>query len=242
MRDLVLAVAATAICLTSAAAHAQTVAQFDQETTARLQALQPFIDEASERFGIPETWIRAVISAESGGRTTVNGQPITSPAGAKGPMQVMPRTYDELRLRCGLGRDPADPEQNILAGTAYLKELYHRFGRAGMLAAYNAGPARYQAYLDQNLPLPEETRAYLAVLGNIVSGIPAAANSSSGSNLFFPLSSQGPQSTAAHSEAGFNALFVPLNAPELSPAAELLDGPVCFRDELSGFKHIEAKR
>ena len=218
MKGFILAVSAVVIGLGGTPANAQTAAPFDQETPARLRTSQPFIDEASDRFGIPEAWIRAVISAESDGRTTVNGEPITSPAGAVGPMQVMPRTYDELRQRYGLGPDPADPEQNILAGTAYLKELYERFGRAGIFAAYNAGPERYQAYLDGHLPLPEETRAYLAALGNVASGISAEVPFASGSSLFFPLSGRSPQSTAVQPEA--DALFVPLNAAASGPAAE----------------------
>lgn len=213
MKALIIAASAVAIGLGDTPAHAQAVAQFDQETTVRLQALQSFIDAASDRFGVPEAWIRAVIAVESGGRTTLNGQPITSPAGAIGPMQVMPRTYNELRLHHGFGPDPADPKQNILAGTAYLKELCERFGRVGMFAAYNAGPERYQAYLDGNQSLPEETRAYLATLGHVVSGIPAEGTFSSGTSLFFPLSGQGPESTAAQSEPNSGALFVPLNSP-----------------------------
>jgi soluble lytic murein transglycosylase-like protein len=182
--------------------------------------LQPFIDEASDRFGIPEAWIRAVISAESGGRTSVNGEPITSLAGAIGPMQVMPRTYGELRLRHKLGPDPADPEQNILAGTAYLKALYDRFGRDGMFAAYNAGPERYQAYLEGNRLLPEETTTFLAALGNVASGISAESPFLSGRDLFFPLSGQVRGTPMAPSAANSNALFVPLNPPWTDPAAE----------------------
>ena len=220
MKSLIIAASAMTIAFGFPIARAQTPAQFDQETTARLQILRPFIDEASNRFGVPDAWIRAVIAAESGGQSTVNGEPITSRAGAIGPMQVMPQTYDELRLRYGLGPDPADPEQNILAGTAYLNELYERFGRAGMFAAYNAGPERYRAHLDGNLPLPEETRAYLAALGNVASGIPAEAPLSSGRNLFFPLSGQNPESAAAQTAPISNALFVPLHAPAPGPAAE----------------------
>ncbi len=216
MKGLIIAVAAAAMSLGGSPVRAQ----LEQKTTARLQALQPFIDEASDRFGVPEAWIRGVIVAESGGRTTENGQPITSSAGAIGPMQVMPRTYDELRLRYGLGPNPADPEQNILAGTAYLKELYERFGRAGMFAAYNAGPDRYQAYLDGNLPLPEETRAYLLALGNVASGISADATFSSGKSLFFRLSSQNPESRAAQSAPNSSTPFVPLNSPTSGPSSE----------------------
>ncbi|MEZ5832900.1 MAG: lytic transglycosylase domain-containing protein [Dongiaceae bacterium] len=219
MKGRIIAVAATAIYLTSAPAHAQAVAQFDEETTARLQLLQPFIDEASDRFGVPDAWVRAVIAAESGGRTTVKGEPITSRAGAIGPMQVMPRTYDELRLRYGLGPDPAEPEQNILAGTAYLKELHERFGRAGMFAAYNAGPERYQAYLN-GMPLPDETRAYLATLGNVLSDTAAEAIVTSGKDLFFPLSGQNPGNLAGQSAPNSNALFIPLASPAPTPSAE----------------------
>src|SRR5216683_129537 len=52
----------------------------------------------------------------------------------------------QLRLRYRLGRDPRDPHDNILAGAAYLREMHDRFGAAGFLAAYNAGPGRYQDY------------------------------------------------------------------------------------------------
>lgn len=217
VKGFIIATSAVAIGLGGSPARAQSGAQFDQQTITPLQSLQPFIDQASDRFGVLEAWIRAVIAAESGGRTTADGQPITSPAGAIGPMQVMPQTYDELRRRYGFGTDPADPEQNILAGTAYLKELYERFGRAGMFAAYNAGPKRYQAYLDGNLPLPEETTTYLSGLGTVASGVPAEAPLSTGSSLFFPLSGQ---STSAQPVPNSNALLVPLNSPWPGPAAE----------------------
>jgi soluble lytic murein transglycosylase-like protein len=219
VRGLIIAALAAATGLGGTPAGAQMVEQFD-EGTARLRSLQPFIDEASDRFGVPEAWIRAVIAAESSGQTTMNGQPITSPAGAVGPMQVMPQTYEELRLRYELGPDPADPEQNILAGTAYLKELHQRFGGAGMFAAYNAGPERYQAYLDGNLPLPDETRGYLAALRTAASGIPAEATFISGKNLFFPLSGQNPGNTARQPAPDPKALFVPLDPPWPGPSAE----------------------
>ena len=53
---------------------------------------QPYIEEASARFGIPVEWIERVMHAESGGRTTMNGRPIVSHAGAMGLMQLMPGT------------------------------------------------------------------------------------------------------------------------------------------------------
>jgi soluble lytic murein transglycosylase-like protein len=121
------------------------------------------IAEAAARFGVPEAWIRAVIWAESRGRThDAAGRPIVSRAGARGLMQVMPATYAELARRHGLGPDPDDPRDNILAGTAYLRAMHDRFGSPGFLAAYNAGPARYAEHLASGRPLPRETRAYLA--------------------------------------------------------------------------------
>src|SRR3546814_155699 len=68
-----------------------------------LDRWQPFIAEAADRFDIPAAWIRAVMQAESGGRTTLDGRPITSRAGAMGLMQVMPATYEAMRSQHGLG-------------------------------------------------------------------------------------------------------------------------------------------
>ena len=126
------------------------------------------IAEASGRFDVPEQWIRAVMHRESGGRATVKGKAITSPAGAVGLMQVMPATYAELRDRHGLGPTPADPRDNIMAGTAYLREMYDQFGSPGFLGAYNCGPACYSAVQAGRQRLPKETRQYIAALAPVV--------------------------------------------------------------------------
>ncbi len=131
----------------------------------------PYINEASQRFDVPDTWIRAVMHVESGGNEYQGGQLITSGAGAMGLMQVMPGTYDELRARYDLGDDPYDPHANILAGTAYLREMYDIYGTPGFLAAYNAGPARLDDYLSNNRPLPDETRHYVAMIGPAIQGV-----------------------------------------------------------------------
>lgn len=124
------------------------------------------IAEASQRFGIPTTWIAAVMRAESAGDVRA-----ISSAGAMGLMQVMPDTWAELRIRYGLGRDPFEPRDNILAGTAYLREMWDRYGNvAAMLAAYNAGPGRYDEYLSAARQLPAETRSYVAALTPILIG------------------------------------------------------------------------
>lgn len=119
------------------------------------------IGEASARFGIPEDWIRRVMKAESDGRTEIAGAPITSRAGAMGLMQLMPRTWGEVRVANRLGADPFDPHDNILAGAAYLRAMYDRFGYPGLFAAYNAGPSRYADHIANGSGLPSETMNYL---------------------------------------------------------------------------------
>ncbi len=127
------------------------------------------IAEASHRFDIPASWINAIIRVESRGDMRA-----VSPKGAMGLMQIMPQTWGSLRYRYGLGADPFDPRDNILAGSAYLRELYDRYGAPGFLAAYNAGPARYEAYLDNARPLPGETLAYLGALAPLTADDRAA--------------------------------------------------------------------
>jgi len=121
-----------------------------------------YVAGASRRFAMPEAWIWRVIALESGGRTSVGGRPIRSAKGAMGVMQLMPPTWARMRAAYGLGDDPDDPRDNILAGTAYLRLMYERFGYPGLFGAYNAGPERYAAYLGGARPLPRETIAYLA--------------------------------------------------------------------------------
>jgi soluble lytic murein transglycosylase-like protein len=124
-----------------------------------------FVVEASRRFGIPAAWIRAVMRAESFGDVRA-----ISPKGAIGLMQIMPETWAGLRQRYRLGADPYDAHDNIIAGTAYLRELHDRYGIPGFLAAYNAGPRRWEDHLATGRPLPAETRAYLTRLAPIIGG------------------------------------------------------------------------
>ena len=127
--------------------------------------MQGLIAEASRRFGVPASWIAEVMSVESRGRASA-----VSPKGAIGLMQVMPQTYADMRDRYGLGTNPWDPRDNVLAGTAYLRLLYDRYGAPGFLVAYNAGPGRWDDYRLRARPLPAETVAYLARLGPAVGG------------------------------------------------------------------------
>lgn len=134
--------------------------------------LANFVEEASRRFSVPTRWIRAVINVESAGDVRVK-----SPNGAMGLMQIMPETWAELRARYDLGTDPYDPSDNILAGTAYLRELHDRYGSPGFLAAYNAGPGRYEEHL-AGRQLPVETEAYLQKL------LPALGNDNAAFGTF----------------------------------------------------------
>ncbi|MDA9397985.1 hypothetical protein XH79_03905 [Bradyrhizobium sp. CCBAU 45389] len=117
------------------------------------------VAEAAQRFGIPAAWIGAVMRVESNGDRRA-----VSPKGALGLMQLMPKTWTDMRVRYGLGRDPLDPRDNILAGAAFLRELHDRYGSPGFLAAYNAGPGRYEEFRDRHRPLPAETKAYVAAI------------------------------------------------------------------------------
>jgi soluble lytic murein transglycosylase-like protein len=120
-----------------------------------------YVAEASARFGIPVQWIWRVMAVESGGRAMLDGRPIRSPKGAIGLMQLMPGTWRAMRATYALGSDPDDPRDNILAGAAYLRLMYDRFGYPGLFGAYNAGPGRYGDYL-RGRALPRETSDYLA--------------------------------------------------------------------------------
>ena len=131
----------------------------------------PYIEAAAARFDVPAAWVRALMRVESGGEEYRDGQLTTSPKGAMGLMQVMPATYEELRDRYGLGSDPFDPHDNIIAGVAYMRELYDIYGSPAFLAAYNGGPNRLDDYLSNQRPLPEETRHYVAMIGPALEGV-----------------------------------------------------------------------
>ncbi|MFK4518199.1 soluble lytic murein transglycosylase-like protein [Bradyrhizobium japonicum] len=158
-----------------------------------------FVEEASRRFGVPVHWIRAVIDVESVGDVRAK-----SPKGDMGLMQIMPETWADLHLRYHLGSDPYDPSDNILAGTAYLREMHDRYGSPGFLAAYNAGPARYETHL-AGRPLPAETQANLDKLGPVVgddiTGSEAVANLQRSAAVLFVVRS-GSSKTDARLQPG----------------------------------------
>lgn len=122
-----------------------------------------YIREAATRFCVPAEWIEAVMWRESVGNHTS-----TSSKGAMSLMQIMPETWAGLRRRHALGSNPYHPRDNILAGAAYMRELYNQFGAPNFLAAYNLGPVRLARDLQAKRPLPRETRHYLHKLLPVV--------------------------------------------------------------------------
>ncbi|MFZ5573210.1 MAG: lytic transglycosylase domain-containing protein [Thermodesulfobacteriota bacterium] len=115
------------------------------------ESLDAVIDKASATYGVDRDLIVAVIRAESGFDTEA-----TSPKKAMGLMQLMPETARELGVT-----NAYDPEQNVMAGTRYLKGLLDRYGGdvKMALAAYNWGMGNLE---NSEGGLPKETRNYVA--------------------------------------------------------------------------------
>ncbi|MHB8812485.1 MAG: lytic transglycosylase domain-containing protein [Steroidobacteraceae bacterium] len=178
---------------------------------------QSAIREAAHRSGIPFAWIEAVIQAESAGCAVTNGKLTTSRAGAMGLMQLMPATWAEYRSRLRLGDDPFDARDNIVAGAAYLRDLYDRYGAEGFLAADQAGPKRYEESIRDGRPLPRETLNYIArvqrAIDRIDSRSPRLASSAvpGASSLFVTLTASHPVRGHPLEHAVDTRLFVPLS-------------------------------
>src|SRR3954451_7909625 len=110
------------------------------------------IVQAGEKHHIDPDFINSVVRAESGFRPRA-----ISPKGAQGLMQLMPKTA------AGLGvKDSFDSNENVEAGTRYLRQLLDQFNYDAVkaLAAYNAGPERVTQY--HGVPPYSETRSYVA--------------------------------------------------------------------------------
>ncbi|KXV62772.1 murein transglycosylase [Acetobacter orleanensis] len=129
-----------------------------------VDAWRPYIQEASTRFSIPQSWIRAIMQQESGGHQYMHGRLTRSIHGAVGLMQIKPDTYRELARRYRLGSDPYNPHDNIMAGSGYIRELYDRFGSPGFVAAYNCGPQCEENHRSRGASLPSYARTYLAAV------------------------------------------------------------------------------
>jgi len=121
-----------------------------------------FVTEASKRFGVPEHWIRAVLRVESGAK-----QRARSSKGAMGLMQIMPKTWTELRARYGLGAEPFDPHDNIWP-VLHTSATSTMVRRARVPRRLQCGTGRYERHLATGRPLPDETQAYVATLAPMI--------------------------------------------------------------------------
>ena len=183
---------------------------------------QSIVQQASERFDLPRAWLNAVIRSESAGCATVNGKPIISAAGAMGLMQLMPSTWLQYRARLQLGADPFQAHDNILAGAAYLHDLYLRYGEGGFLAAYQAGPERYEEFIREGRPLPRVTIKYIGRVERAIERIDVSSSpvsspaTSAASSLFVVLTSTPSNADRAMKPQLDTRLFVPLSRPRRS--------------------------
>lgn len=114
--------------------------------------LHQMLARAGEEHNVDADLLASVVKAESGGNPKA-----LSRAGAKGLMQLMPATANQL----GVG-DSYKPDQNVRGGTTYLDSLLVRYhdNLALALAAYNAGPEAVDKY--RGIPPYRETRVYVA--------------------------------------------------------------------------------
>ena len=112
--------------------------------------IHEIITAAADRNGLPAAFVRSVAQAES-----AFNQNAVSRAGAIGVMQLMPATAADLKA------DPNDPEQNIEAGTRYLRDLLTKYNGDAVkaLAAYNAGSGAVDRY--NGVPPYRETITYV---------------------------------------------------------------------------------
>jgi len=117
----------------------------------------PIIAAAAESYGLDPKLIEAVIKTESDFNAAA-----VSPVGAQGLMQLMPGTAADLGVT-----DAFDPEQNIQAGSKYLKQLMDRYdGDAKLaLAAYNWGMGNLERHPER---MPEETVNYVAKITGLM--------------------------------------------------------------------------
>jgi soluble lytic murein transglycosylase-like protein len=109
------------------------------------------IKNASEKFSLEPSLVKAVIKAESG-----FDHKAVSKKGAQGLMQLMPGTAEAMEVD-----DPYNPEQNIFGGSRYLSKLMERYNNKleHVLAAYNAGPEKVDKY--KGIPPYKETKRFV---------------------------------------------------------------------------------
>lgn len=182
----------------------------------------PYIHEASDRFSIPQSWIRAVMQQESGGHQYMNGHLTRSVHGAVGLMQIKPDTYAELAQRYNLGSDPYNPHDNIMAASGYIRELYDRFGSPDFLGAYNCGPQCMDNHRSRGTPLPGYARTYMAAITpHLNDPVPAST-----------LPAQQPYPSPVQTMPADAPIQLAQTTPQTTPANEQASAPPLADDTL----------
>lgn len=161
-----------AVLLVAAVTGAVVALVYQATVRRRLESARELAEHYGPAVGLDPALVLAVIRAESSGKPEA-----VSPAGARGLMQLMPPTAQEVAERAGIpysGPDALfDPELNVRLGTLYLARMRRQFGgdRYLFLAAYNAGPGHIRRLREKNpnlaswelvaLEAPDETRVYV---------------------------------------------------------------------------------
>lgn len=127
--------------------------------------LMSMLGAAEDKYGIPRDLLARQAYQESHFRPDIIDGTTSSPAGAQGIMQIVPKYHP--------GVDPLDPAAAIDYAGQFMAQLYNEFGTWPLaLAAYNAGPGNVQKYGD-TIPPFSETQTYVA---DITADVPAAVS------------------------------------------------------------------
>jgi soluble lytic murein transglycosylase-like protein len=124
------------------------------------------IRKSSERYGVDADLIHCLIAVES------NFNPkAVSRKNARGLMQLIPQTAARLGVK-----NIFDPQENVDAGTRYLRDLLGKYNNnmTLALAAYNAGPERVDQY-GRRVPPFLETMKYVQRITKSYANIKAGA-------------------------------------------------------------------
>ena len=136
----------------------RTTREFSPEVRVRIDAVDGIVERVARSYRLDADLLRGMIWVES--RFDPKA---TSPAGAKGLMQLMPATSRSLADQLGRRSRPYNAEFNVTAGALYLRKMIDRFDGDvdKAIAAYNAGPGNVSKWTRGGRRLPERSRSYV---------------------------------------------------------------------------------
>jgi len=132
-------------------------------TSDRVKMYEGLISEHARLNDIRPDLVRAVVQVESAYNPYAR-----SPKGAAGLMQLMPGTAQRFGVK-----NAFNPEENVRAGVAYLRQLLDRYenNEELALAAYNAGPKAVDKY-GEKVPPYAETKNYVFKINGLTAPRP----------------------------------------------------------------------